>query len=41
MFDVTKTIAEPNADRIPMKFEADMSNVQASMTPKVKGSNEM
>ena len=40
MLDVTKTIAEPNAQRRPIAFDADMSKLQASMTPIVSGSRE-
>lgn len=41
MLDDTKINAEPNAHRRPMKFDADMSNVQASMTPSVNGTKEI
>jgi hypothetical protein len=40
MFDVTKTIAEPNAQRRPAVLDADISNVQASITPMVSGKRE-
>jgi flagellar basal body rod protein FlgF len=40
MFDETKTIAEPKAQRRPGVLEADISNVQANMTPMVSGNRE-
>lgn len=40
MFEVTKTTAEPNAQRRPRALEADMSKLQASMTPMVSGTKE-
>ena len=41
MLEDTKTIADPKAQRRPNQFDADTSKEQASMTPIVKGSNEM
>jgi len=40
MLEDTKTRAEPNAQRRPVVFDADMSNVQASITPRVRGRRE-
>lgn len=40
MLDVTKMTAEPNAIRRPMKSEAEMSKLHASITPSVSGTNE-
>jgi len=34
-------MAEPNAQSKPVRFDADTSNVQASMTPIVRGRREM
>lgn len=41
ILEETKTRAEPNAQANPIKFEADMSNEQASITPSVRGRREM
>ena len=41
MFDDTKTIAEPNAHNNPMALDADTSNEQANMTPRVRGNKDM
>jgi hypothetical protein len=40
IFEVTKTSAEPKAQASPVTLLADMSNEQANMTPRVKGSSE-
>lgn len=40
MFDDTKTIAEPNADSNPRKFDAEKSEEQAIMTPDVRGKRD-
>lgn len=37
MFEETKTRAEPKAQRRPVVFDADMSNVHANITPIVRG----
>jgi hypothetical protein len=37
IFELTKTRADPKAQRRPMEFEADVSNEHASMTPMVRG----
>ena len=41
MFDDTKTIAEPNAHNKPIALDADTSNEQANMTPRVRGKKDM
>jgi hypothetical protein len=41
MFDDTKTMAEPNAHDKPMALDADTSNEQANMTPRVRGKKDM
>lgn len=41
MLEDTKISDEPNAHRRPMKFDADISNVHASMTPSVNGTKEI
>lgn len=41
MFDDTKTMAEPNAHNKPMALDADISNEQANMTPRVRGNNDV
>jgi hypothetical protein len=41
MFDDTKTMAEPNAHSKPMALDADTSNEQANMTPRVRGKKDM
>jgi len=41
MFEDTKTIAEPKAERRPRIFDAENSEEHAIMTPNVKGSNDM
>ena len=41
IFWETNTMAEPNAQRRPIAFDADMSKLHASMTPRVSGSREM
>ena len=41
MLEETNMMAEANAQTSPRKLDADMSNVHASMTPTVNGSNEM
>ena len=40
MLDDTKTMAEPKAHRRPRALDADMSELQASMTPIVSGMRE-
>lgn len=40
IFEETKTTADPNAQRRPIAFEADMSKLQASITPKVSGNKD-
>ncbi len=41
IFEETNTMADPNADASPMKSAVDISNEQASMTPTVRGNNDM
>ena len=41
IFDDTNTMADPNAHSKPTKLDADMSNEQASMTPRVRGKRDM
>ena len=41
MFDDTKTMAEPNAHNKPTALDADISNEQANMTPRVRGNKDM
>lgn len=41
MLEETNTSAEPNAQRRPMKSDADISNEQASITPMVRGRSDM
>jgi hypothetical protein len=41
MLELTKTIAEPKAQRRPVVLHAEMSKVQASMTPIVNGRREV
>ena len=41
IFEDTKMIAEPNAQRRPRALEADMSKEQASITPTVRGRRDM
>lgn len=40
MLDDTNMRAEPNAHRRPVVLDADMSNVVASITPRVRGSSD-
>jgi hypothetical protein len=37
MLELTKTIADPNAQERPTKLAPDMSKVVASITPTVRG----
>jgi hypothetical protein len=41
MLELTKTRADPKAQRRPIALEADMSKEHASMTPMVSGRREM
>lgn len=41
ILELTKTRAEPKAQRRPVAFDADTSNEHASMTPMVSGRSEM
>jgi hypothetical protein len=41
MLELTKTRADPKAQRRPIAFDAETSNEQASITPNVSGRSEM
>ena len=41
ILDDTKTMAEPKAHNKPMALDADTSNEQANMTPRVRGKKDM
>lgn len=41
MLELTKTRADPKAQRRPIAFDAETSNEKASITPIVNGSSEM
>lgn len=41
MLEETNTSAEPKAQNRPMALEADISNEQANITPKVRGRRDM
>ena len=41
ILELTKTRADPKAQRRPTAFDAETSKEQASITPNVNGNNEM